>query len=76
MKLPTEKRLKKYLKDVDTKCPFCGSDQTEGSSFDQEANQVWQKISCSDCDQEWVDVYVLKRVEIWGEGEILIEGEI
>lgn len=76
MDLPSEERLKKYLEDADTKCPFCGCVQCEGGSFDQEANQVWQKISCTDCDEEWTDVYVLKRVEVWRDGKLVVGEEL
>jgi len=76
MNLPTKERLEKYLKDADTICPFCESDQTEGDEIDQEANQVWQKIGCNNCGEEWTDVYILKRVEIWKGEEILADGEI
>ena len=76
MDLPTEERLKKYLDDGDSKCPFCGCAHCEGGSFDQEANQVWQILRCTECEESWTDIYVLKKVEIWREGELVTSEEI
>ena len=76
MTMPTEERLKKYVVDGDSKCPFCGCVQCEGSSFDQEANQVWQVLTCTECGENWTDIYTLKKVEIWRDGKLVAEGEI
>ena len=76
MKLPTKEKLKKYIKNLGTNCPVCGSDQIEGGNFDHESGQVWQKMSCNECEGIWTDVYFLKKVEIWGVGEILVVGEL
>ena len=76
MSLPSEKDVKEYVEKGGTRCPFCSSDQIEGSSFDCEGAQVWQKVSCLSCREEWTDVYELERVESWREGELVLEGGV
>ena len=76
MSLPSKEDLKEYIERGDTRCPFCSSDQIEGGSFDCEGAQAWQKVSCLSCGEEWTDVYELGRVEIWREGELVLEGGV
>ena len=43
-------------------CPFCGSDETEGESFNTEGDdRVSQEMSCLVCDSEWMAYYTLTR---------------
>lgn len=56
---------------ADTKwgaCPYCGDDMIEGGSFDMEADQVWQKVSCLRCHSRWYEVYgAVSRERCFGE---------
>ena len=76
MSLASEKDLKEYVERGGIRCPFCSSDQIEGGSFDYEGAQVWQKISCLSCGEEWTDVYELRRAEIWRGGKLVMEGGV
>ena len=54
---------KKYIAHLGGRCPVCHSDEIEGSSFDVEAGQVWQKVWCQSCEAEWKDIYHLTGIE-------------
>jgi len=51
-----------YLKNSG-QCPFCGSDDIVGDSYDYEGDTVTQEISCSSCHKTWNDIYKLVDVE-------------
>ena len=57
----TEKQKQIYLKDSDY-CPFCGSENIEGSVIDFYNNKVYQCINCNSCNLEWYDEYTLTGV--------------
>jgi len=57
-----ETQKKAYLNDS-TKCPFCQSNQIEGSSVEISNNRAYQTVSCNDCDKRWSDIYTLSDVE-------------
>lgn len=40
-------------------CPFCMSTDIEGGSVEIEEGRAIQGIACSECEEEWVDVYTL-----------------
>lgn len=40
-------------------CPYCEGDQLEGGSLDFEDSAVYQRVSCLDCEKDWVDSYLL-----------------
>ncbi len=43
-------------------CPICGSDETEGESFNTEGDdRVSQEMSCLVCDSDWMAYYTLTR---------------
>ena len=44
-------------------CPYCGSTDLEGDSFDSDDNTVSQEITCNRCYKDWTDVYHLVDVE-------------
>lgn len=43
-------------------CPFCGGNNVEGESVDITGNEALQDCSCTDCDKQWRDEYVLTYV--------------
>lgn len=38
-------------------CPFCGSDDISGDSWEQDGPTVSQVVDCLDCGETWVDSY-------------------
>lgn len=58
---PTPEQI--YVQKGGSCCPFCGSDQIEGSSIDVDGGHALQKVGCNDCDAEWNDVYRLSGYE-------------
>ena len=56
----TDEARKKYLEVDSRSCPFCGSDQIEGGSYDSEGSCIYQKIGCLECEESWYDQYELK----------------
>ena len=59
----TEKQKKDYIESGGNKCPNCKSDNIEGGPFNTESSEAWQKVWCTDCHEEWTDVYKLTEVE-------------
>lgn len=47
-------------------CPYCGSDNISGGSFDVYHGGVSQDVSCGECDRSWTDDYTL---EGWSKNE-------
>lgn len=56
------KSNEEYLADSNS-CPFCGSSDVEGDSFDVDAGGVWQPIVCTTCNRKWNDLYTLTGYE-------------
>lgn len=40
-------------------CPDCHSEHVDGGAVEIETGQARQKVSCTNCEAEWVDVYKL-----------------
>jgi len=60
--LLTSKQKAEYIKNKGTKCPFCGSEDIEGDSFDVNEGKASQEMSCLDCEESWYDIYTLTGV--------------
>jgi hypothetical protein len=58
----TEEQRANYLATGAITCPFCGSPHIEGGSVDVDAGGASQEIGCSECNEEWIDVYTLTDV--------------
>lgn len=44
-------------------CPRCKSDQLDAHGADRQANDdVYYRITCTDCEAEWVEVYRLADI--------------
>ena len=65
----------RYVREGGVRCPFCGSGTFEGGPFDCESGQVWQNLTCVDCDAQWQDVYRLSFVADPESGEGLKSSE-
>lgn len=48
-----------YVEQCGLYCPFCGSSDIVGGSFDIEATSATQEVSCNACHAEWTDDYKL-----------------
>lgn len=59
----TPEKRAKYLKDPDH-CPFCGSTDIEGDSIEVDMKSTLQDIKCLDCDAQWQDEYLFKRMRV------------
>lgn len=42
-----------------SKCPYCGSEDITGESFEAQGEECSQEISCNECGKSWVDIYKL-----------------
>ncbi|NTW34545.1 MAG: DUF1178 family protein [Syntrophobacteraceae bacterium] len=56
--------FKKYLETGGVSCPFCGSHNIEGQSFDIDEDGVTQEVGCNDCCREWIDSYKLHSITV------------
>lgn len=57
----TNEQKEKYLKSPGH-CPHCGSTDISGGPLEADGD-VWQVITCENCNAEWTDVYKLVAVE-------------
>jgi formate dehydrogenase maturation protein FdhE len=69
MAILTAEQKKKYLAAGAQLCPFCESENISGDTFDAEGTEAWQRVMCSDCLEDWQDVYKLADVETQDELE-------
>jgi formate dehydrogenase maturation protein FdhE len=60
----TAEQVTAYVHNGYAHCPFCQSPDISGGHVEVEANQAWQRVSCSACDAEWQDVYQLIGVDL------------
>ena len=58
----TEAQKKKYVANGGVNCPVCNSENIEGSHMEADAGGAWQEVYCSDCGENWQDVYRLVDV--------------
>ena len=49
----------RYVAAGGTICPFCGSSNIEGGSFEINAGYAAQDVVCLKCEREWQDSYIL-----------------
>jgi len=53
---------KRYLKRKGSVCPFCGSRDLDTSGRCFGIDSCFQNVSCSECGNEWADIYTLTGV--------------
>ena len=59
-----------YLRAKGGVCPYCRSVEIEGmSTIQAEGTTAWQRIECSACQRDWVDIYELTGYEPANTGE-------
>lgn len=39
------------VREGESTCPFCGSDESEGGPWDSEVGKDWNDVSCRVCDR-------------------------
>ncbi len=59
----TAEQKANYVNNRPGNCPFCGSNEIEGDSYNYEGESVAQRITCNSCERQWDDVYTLTDVE-------------
>ena len=52
-------REKDHLENKGGRCPFCGSEDTEGDSVDTGGGEANQGMHCAECGERWSDLYTL-----------------
>lgn len=57
LKLPMTS--KQYAQMGGARCPFCGNEDIVGSSFNWEAEYLYQDLTCNVCLEDWADEYRL-----------------
>lgn len=51
---------KDYVGHGGSKCPVCGSTNVNTTSdIEADGANAWQEVSCSHCQSEWTDTFVL-----------------
>ena len=59
----TEEQKRAYMQNTANLCPFCKSWDIEGSPIEADGRYAWQEATCSECQEQWRDVYTLAFVE-------------
>jgi hypothetical protein len=60
----TDEQKKKYIERGGNRCPFCDSDDIEGTRGVQtDSGCAWQDIRCCACNAEWQDIYTLTDID-------------
>jgi len=44
-------------------CPFCGVVDIVGEDLSVEGSVVTQRVSCNECNEEWIDRFILAGYE-------------
>jgi formate dehydrogenase maturation protein FdhE len=59
----TAEQREAYVENAGATCPACGSMGFVGNGLTFEAGHIIQRITCSDCSEEWFDVYALVAIQ-------------
>ena len=60
----TKKRREQYLKDHGHYCPFCRSDNVQGTHwYENRVGETEGYAGCNDCEKQWVETYALVGVK-------------
>ena len=58
------KTQEEHIENGGGNCPKCDSDQIEGRNISIDNGFANQKMSCLDCDAEWIDFYHLTSFQM------------
>jgi len=53
-----------YINDGGIYCPFCGSENLSADNIEADDKIAWCYISCTDCDEVWLNEYTLSLTNI------------
>lgn len=59
----TSKMKEEYLEDFGNRCPHCGTDDISSVDWDYGTGEVWARVHCYQCGEDWTDVYKLVGIE-------------
>lgn len=54
-----ELKKEQYIREGGVRCPYCASEDIEGTSFESDLDFSSQKITCNNCGKRWEDIYTL-----------------
>ena len=60
----TAEQKRRYLEEGGARCPFCDSDDIEGTG-EHETDGTWHsaEVRCNSCQRTWEDLYTLTDVD-------------
>ena len=60
----TAEQKKFYLQHRCNKCPYCESDNIQGTADGWESDDDWASngVECLDCERTWTDIYIFQDV--------------
>jgi hypothetical protein len=58
----TQEQVNKYISNDSAVCPFCGSDDLQGSDTESNEGVITQYIECKTCVNGWDDIYTLNGI--------------
>ena len=59
----TKEQRAAYLATRGLNCPFCKTGNIEGGSVEINDGGAMQECNCTDCGEDWTDIYMLTHVE-------------
>jgi len=57
----TEEQQAEYIK-YPNLCPYCGSEELSGGTFEQDDNYGWRDVICRACKRKWQDLFTLTGI--------------
>lgn len=57
-----EADVTRYVLNMGTRCPFCGSDQIVADATDFESSRIFRAIDCHNCEARWEEEYMLYSI--------------
>ena len=59
----TEQQKADYIEAGGATCPYCGSEDIEVWSREDDIGEAWNKVICLSCRKGWTNLYKLTGVE-------------
>ena len=57
----TKEQQEEYIKNPNT-CPYCGSEELSGGTFEQDDDYGWRDVFCTACSRSWQDLFTLTGI--------------
>lgn len=58
----TPEQKKAYINCGGALCPYCESKDMTGGNYEGDGNAISMPVTCNNCGQSWVDIYILTDV--------------